>query len=213
MKVGVFDSGKGGQSVATAIEKALPEAEVIFVNDSQHVPYGLRSPDEIYGYVKPIFTDLVNQGCQVIVVACNTVSTTLINKLRDDFDLPLIAMEPMVRPAAQLTETGKVAVCATPTTLASQRYAWLKLTYASGVEVVEPDCSDWSYLIEHNKMNEQIIKQRIDPVIKGGADVIVLGCTHYHWIEAQVRQIVAGKATVLQPEQPVITQLKRVLGI
>lgn len=213
MKVGVFDSGKGGQSVATAIEKALPEAEVIFVNDSQHVPYGLRSPDEIYGYVKPIFTDLVNQGCQVIVVACNTVSTTLINKLRDDFDLPLIAMEPMVRPAAQLTKTGKVAVCATPTTLASQRYAWLKLTYASGVEVVEPDCSDWSYLIEHNKMNEQIIKQRIDPVIKGGADVIVLGCTHYHWIEAQVRQIVAGKATVLQPEQPVITQLKRVLGI
>lgn len=212
MKIGVFDSGVGGLSVATAIEKAMPEAEVLFRNDKKHLPYGSKPPAEILGYVLPILQQLVKEGCQVIVIACNTVSTTLIRDLREQLDVPLIAVEPMVKPAAAMTKTRVIAVCATPTTLASQRYAWLKATYAKDIKVVEPDCSDWTRMIEDNQVNENIIKDKINAAIEQGADVIVLGCTHYHWIEDQINSIADGRAKVIQPEPAVIQQLKVVLA-
>lgn len=214
MKIGVFDSGIGGKSVANAIEKALPQAEVRFVHDTpEHFPYATKQPEEIYAFVLPIFQGLVDEGCDCIVIACNTVSTTLAPRLRGAFSVPLVALEPMVKPAAALTESGVVCVCATPTTLASERYAWLKETYGQACTLVEPDCADWSALIERSQMTEARIRQAIDPALKQGADVIVLGCTHYHWIEQEIKQIVAGKAEVLQPEQAVVAQVKRVLKI
>lgn len=213
MKIGVFDSGIGGLSVAKAIEKELPDAQVVFMHDTPaHFPYATKSPDEIYGFVVPIVQDLINQHCDAVVVACNTVSTTLIGRIREAFpDTPFVALEPMVKPAAEQTKSRIVAVCATPTTLASERYHWLKDTYAPDVTVLEPDCSDWSYLIEHNQMNEARLRQEIEPVLAAGADVIVLGCTHYHWIEQEVKTIAAGKARVIQPEAAIVRQLKRVL--
>ena len=214
MKVGVFDSGVGGLSVAKAVEAALPDAEVIFVNDTAHMPYATKSPAEIYGYIRPIFADLVAQRCDAIVVACNTVSTTLIQRLRQDFpSVPLIAMEPMIKPAAAITKSKVITVCATPTTLSSERYNWLKETYAADMKVLEPDCADWSYLIEHNSMNETRLRQEIMPALEAGTDVVVLGCTHYHWIENEIKELVGDKAIVLQPEEPVIKQLKQVLGL
>ena len=213
MKVGVFDSGIGGLSVAKAIEKALPDTEVIFVHDTpDHFPYATKTPDEIYGYVTPIFQDLVDKRCAVIVVACNTVSTTLIKRLREAFPTPMVALEPMVKPAAVLTRSGTIAVCATPTTLKSERYAWLKREFASDITVLEPDCSDWSYLIENDRMHEARIREEIEPALAQGADVIVLGCTHYHWIETEIKAIAQGRAKVLQPETAVVAQLKRVLA-
>jgi glutamate racemase len=211
-KIGVFDSGVGGLSVAQAIQVALPESEVLYVDDHEHIPYGTRSPEEIKGFVVPILEGLVEQGCQVIVIACNTVSTTLIENLRQIVKIPLIAMEPMVKPAAEQTKSGIIAVCATPTTLASKRYAWLKETYAKGVKVIEPDCSDWTRMIEDKQLDKQQIHDRIEAACEQGADVIVLGCTHYHWIENIIREETRGRASVLQPEQPVIEQLKRVLA-
>jgi glutamate racemase len=211
MKIGVFDSGVGGLSMARAIQRAVPEAEVLLREDKTHVPYGTRAPAEILGFVTPIFQELVDAGCQVIVVACNTVSTTLIEELRKRFSLPLVAVEPMIKPAAELTKSKVIAVCATPTTLASNRYAWLKNTYASGIKVLEPDCSAWAYVIEHQEVNRQKVAALINDTLKAGADVIVLACTHYHWIEKEITAISAGKAKVLQPEQAVIGELKRVL--
>jgi glutamate racemase len=214
MKIGVFDSGIGGKSVANTIEKELPNAEVRFVHDvPEHFPYATKSPDEIYGFILPIFQKLVDDGCDVIVVACNTVSTTLITRLRAAFSVPLVALEPMVRPAAALTKTGVIAVCATPTTLASERYNWLKETYGNACTFLEPDCADWSLLIEHNQMTEQRLRAEIEPVLEQDADVIVLGCTHYHWIEEEIKQLVADKATVLQPETAVVRQLKHMLKL
>lgn len=212
IKIGVFDSGRGGLSVARAIEKALPEAEILFRNDTDHLPYGSKPPEEIFGYVLPILQKLVQEGCQVIVVACNTVTTTLINELREQLTVPLVAVEPMVKPAAEMTQTGIIAVCATPTTLASERYDWLKNTYAKNVKVIEPDCSDWTRMIEDNEINEAIIGDRIESAIKQGADVVVLGCTHYHWIEELVNKLAKGQAKVIQPEPAVVEQLKRVLS-
>ncbi len=212
MKIGVFDSGIGGLSMANAIEKAMPEHEIIFMNDQQHVPYGSKTPQEIMGYVVPIFDALVARGCVTIVIACNTVSTALITELRARYTIPLIAIEPMVKTAASLTKTGVIAVCATPRTLATKRYEWLKNTYAPEITVLEPDCSDWAYMIEHKQVDDQKIRTRIEQALSENADVIVLGCTHYHWIEQEIKAMAAGRAQVVQPEQAIVAQLTRVLA-
>lgn len=198
--------------MAQAIERALPRDTVIFKNDRQHMPYGDKTPAELLALAVPILQSLVADGCDVIVIACNTLTTTLIGELRQRIEVPLIGMEPMVKPAAARTKTGCIAVCATPATLASPRYAWLKKTYAAGLRVLEPDCSRWAYMIEHNEINRRAIERQIDRVCSQGADVIVLGCTHYHWIESLIRSMAHERAVVLQPEQPVIARLKYVLS-
>lgn len=211
MKVGVFDSGVGGLSVVNAIKAALPDIEIEYAEDRDNLPYGNKTPDELFRLSLPILNTLSKNHCDVIVIACNTLTTSCIEKLRPALPVPLIGMEPMVKPAAEQTKSGVIAVCATPTTLASDRYQWLKKTYTSGVEVIEPDCSDWTALIESNDMERQHIHEQIDSACDQGADVIVLGCTHYHWIEDIITQEARGRAIIIQPEQPVIEQLKRVL--
>jgi glutamate racemase len=212
LKVGVFDSGVGGLSVVDAIHKDLPDLEIILKEDKQHVPYGSRDIEEIYGFVKPIFQQFIDEGCQVIVVACNTVTTNLIGQLRQEFSVPLVGMEPMVKPAAQATKSGVIAVCATPRTLHSQRYAWLKQEYAKNLTVLEPDCGGWALMIENNTLEREKVATTINNLIESNADQIVLGCTHYHWIEQLIKQLAAGRAEVIQPEAATIAQLKRVLA-
>lgn len=211
MKIGVFDSGLGGLSVARAIEKELPEYQVIFRHDRDHVPYGDKPLEQLFGFVLPILHDLEAAGCEVIVVACNTVTTNLITELRAACQVPLVAIEPMVKPAAKLTKSGIIAVCATPNTLASPRYAHLKSMYAKNLTVLEPDCSQWSRLIEDNAIDEAAIRTQIDSVLSAGADVIALACTHYHWIDQQIQTMAQGRAVVIQPSDAVISQLKRVI--
>jgi glutamate racemase len=211
VKIGVFDSGVGGLSVVKAIQKELPDLEIVYKDDKQHVPYGTRSIDEIHNLIRPIFQEFVDEGCRIIVVACNTVTTNLIPQLRKEFSVPMVGMEPMVKPAAEATKTGIIAVCATPRTLSSERYAWLKKEYAKDVKVLEPDCGDWALMIESDNLNREKIAKTIEKVIELSADEIVLGCTHYHWIEQLIKEIAAGRATVIQPEKPVIEQLKRVI--
>lgn len=197
--------------MAKALERGFPHAEIIFKNDSANVPYGTRQPQEILQLVIPILESLVIDGCDLIVIACNTVSTTLINDLRGEITVPLVAMEPMVKPAAAMTNSGVIAVCATPTTLASERYEWLKQTYAADVTVHEPDCRNWSGMIERNEIDETLIAAEIYDVLNRGADVIVLGCTHYHWIKEEIQALARDRAVVIQPEPAIVRQVERVL--
>ncbi len=199
--------------MVNAIRKELPDLEIVLKEDKEHLPYGNRTVEEIYSFVKPILQSFIKEGCQVIVVACNTVTTNLISQLRQEFKIPMVGMEPAVKPAAEATKTGVIAVCATPRTLASERYEWLKEQYAKGVKVLEPDCSDWAMMIENNTVDRDKIAKTVNYICEQGADQIVLGCTHYHWIEELIRKLAAGRASVNQPEQPVIKQLKRVLAL
>lgn len=199
--------------MAEAIQRELPDHEVIFTKDDEHFPYGNRSVDEIYDFTKPIIQSLVDEGCGVIVIACNTVTTNFIQQLRSDYKIPLVGMEPMVKPAALASKTKVIAVCATVRTLSSDRYKWLKDRYAKGVKVLEPDCSDWAAMIEANDVNRDKIAKTVNDICSSGADQIVLGCTHYHWIEKLITELADGRAVVLQPEQPVIEQLKTVLKL
>jgi glutamate racemase len=210
-KVGVFDSGVGAISVINAIHKELPELEVVYKDDHAHLPYGSKTVKEIHQFVRPVFQEFIDEGCEAIVIACNTVTTNLITELRQEFAVPMVGMEPAVKPAAALSRSKVIAVCATPRTLASDRYKWLKEQYANGVKVLEPDCSDWAMMVENNRVEREKVAATIKTSIGQGADVIVLGCTHYHWIEDLIKQAAAGRAAVIQPEKPVINQLKRVL--
>lgn len=199
--------------MANAIEAALPELDVIFRDDQAHVPYGERPLEEIYGFSEPILRRLVeDDGAQVVVVACNTVTTNFITRLRDELSVPLVGMEPSIKPAAEASTSGVITVCATQRTRESPRYAWLKRTYAPGLTVLEPDCSDWVAMIEANRVNVGQIAEIVEASIAAGSDQIVLGCTHYHWIEDTIRGCAGDRAVVLQPEQPVIAQLERVLA-
>lgn len=211
VKIGVFDSGVGGQSVINAIKKNLPELEIVYKDDKKHLPYGSKTVEEIHGFVMPIIQEFIDEGCKVIVVACNTVTTNLISQLREEFNIPMVGMEPAVKPAAEATKSGVIAVCATPRTLNSARYQWLKGEYAKGVKVLEPDCSDWAMMVENNRVDRDKIAKTVEDVISAGADQIVLGCTHYHWIENEIKQDAASRAEVIQPTGPVIRQLKTVL--
>lgn len=211
IKVGVFDSGVGGLSVANAIQRQLPGLQLIYKNDKKHVPYGTRNIEEIHGFIRPIFRSFLDEDCQTIVVACNTVTTNLIAELRKEFSVPLVGMEPMVKPAAEHTKTDVITVCATPRTLSSTRYKWLKEKYAKDIKVLEPDVSDWVYMIENNRVDREKVAKVIVNSIKAGSDQIVLGCTHYHWIEQIIKDIARGRAEVIQPEEPVVEQLRRVL--
>ena len=211
MKIGVFDSGVGGLSVAKAIEEAFPKDNIVFMNDPQNVPYGTKTKAELIKLVLPILIKMTTDGCDVIVIVCNTVTTTLIDQLRSEITVPLIGMEPMVKPACEYTKSNKIAVLATPSTLSSDRYQWLKKSYAKNIEVIEPDCSDWAKMIEESKIDQEKISMITNDVCSKGVDVIVLGCTHYHWIENRIKTGSNGRAKVIQPEKPVIKQLQRVM--
>lgn len=213
IKIGVFDSGVGGQSVINAIKADIHDAEFVYVTDRENLPYGGKSRQRLLELAIPKIKRLEASGCQVAVIACNTVCTNIIKEVRSSLNIPVIAVEPMVKPACQLTKSKKIIVCATPATLKSQRYQELVSEYAEGVKVLEPNCGDWTSLIERKMHNIENIKADIVPFLKTGADVIVLACTHYHWIEEEIIQIAeAYNAVVLQPEQAIIKQLKRVIG-
>ena len=210
-KIGVFDSGIGGLSIVKAIKKGFPLLEVVFVNDPDNLPYGAKTPDQMENLVRPKIHELIEAGCELIVIACNTVTTNIIDRMRAEYLVTFVGMEPMVKPASKKTKSRIITICATPATLKSNRYEWLKSQYANDIRVIEPDCSDWTRMIESDSIDEQRIKDIVDDSCKQGSDVIVLGCTHYHWIEDLIIRLSKGRAEVIQPEQAIISRLGRLL--
>ncbi|MBM3210034.1 glutamate racemase [Candidatus Saccharibacteria bacterium] len=209
MKLGVFDSGIGGEAVAQDLALFFPDARLIVANDSANVPYGSKTPSQVISLTERAIQPLIKSGCDVIVIACNTATALAISHLRSRYPLQkFVGIEPMVKTAALATKTGVIAVCATPATLASNRYEQLKSLYASHLLVVEPDCSNWANLIEHNAMNSQKIAHILDEVLDESADVIVLGCTHYHWIRELIQAYVGDSIKVIEPTEALARQIR-----
>lgn len=209
MKLGVFDSGIGGKAVAESLQKEFPEARVLYVHDREHVPYGSRAEAEIISLTDAAIQPLLKEKCDAIVIACNTATAAAIEVLRARYpDTPFIGLEPMVKPAASLTKSGVVAVCATPYTLSSARYQSLKERFAQGVTVLEPDCSNWARLIEGSELDEQQVRATVEGVCEAGADVIVLACTHYHWIKEDITRLANGRATVIDPSEAISRRVR-----
>lgn len=204
MKIGVFDSGIGGQAVADRLKELIPHSDIVYVNDTAHVPYGSRSHEEIITLTLAAVQPLIDQQCDSIVIACNTATTIAINELRRRFpNTPFVGIEPMIKPASLLTHSRHIAVLATPATLSSERYKALKDEYTQNITVTEPDCQTWAYLIESNQSQDVPIESTVEQLIADGVDVIVLACTHYHWLKQRAEVAASGRAQVLEPSEAI----------
>lgn len=211
-RIGVFDSGIGGKAIAEFLQREFVNADILRVDDHKNLPYGDKSSDEVRALTDRAIQPLLSAKCEVIILACNTATAAAIEFLRQKYkDQEFIGLEPMVKPAAEQTKTGVIAICATPGTLASQRYRNLKHTYGRGLTILEPDCSDWARMIEANQVDELIIRHTIDDALRDGADIIVLACTHYHWIRELIEQTASGRATILDPSNAIVQRLHNLI--
>lgn len=214
MKLGVFDSGIGGKAIADFLQREFPEATIIRVDDHQNVPYGEKSSTVVRKLTDAAIQPLLDARCDVIILACNTATAAAIEFLRNTYPAQtFIGLEPMVKPACEQTKSQVVAICATPATLASERYRTLKHRFADQTIILEPNCRDWAHMIEHDQIEEAIIIAAIEDVITQGADIIVLACTHYHWIRTLIEKTTADRATILDPSIAISRRIKQLFQL
>lgn len=215
--IGIFDSGLGGLSVLAAIARALPRADLAYLADTAHVPYGDKPDGFIRGRVEAIGEHLVAQGCRMLVVACNTATAAAVGVLREQHPrLPIVGVEPGVKPAALSSRARRIAVLATESTAKSERLARLIADHAQGVAVQVEPCPGWATRVEtlHPDGPEfrAEVAARVEPLLAAGADRIVLGCTHYSFLVPILAPLVAGRAELVDVAEAVARQCLRLAG-
>lgn len=214
--IGILDSGVGGLSVLRHIQSLLPTKNLIYFADQAHVPYGRRSQEEIRRYSFGITRFLYEEGATIIVVACNAASGAALSYLRRAYPgAPIVGMEPAVKPGAGLTKSGRIGVLATPFTFNSQRYANLMAEYAQGVVTFQDPCTGLVEQIEDGRLEaaetEEILNKSLAPMLAGGVDTLVLGCTHYPFVMPLIRQIAGPEVHIIDPAPAVAHQVERVM--
>lgn len=236
IKIGVFDSGEGGLSVLKEITRLLPEAEYVYYSDNAHCPYGEKSPEYIQDRARAITERLLKEGADVIVVACNTATAAAISVLRAEYSdassqevrdrvqkltggrhdhICFIGMEPAVKPAALGTRTGVVGVLATAGTLKGSKYLKTKESVDDQVNVFEHVGRGFVELVEEGRLSgseaEDVVKASLGPLLSAGADIIVLGCTHYPFLLPVLQKVAGPDIRFIDPAPAVARQLVRVL--
>ena len=213
--IGVLDSGVGGISVLKHIHTLLPHEHLMYVADSKYAPYGNKTPEEITTRCMIIADYLLAQDVKALVVACNTATAAAIDELRETFDIPIIGMEPAVKPAAEASRNGVIGVLATVGTLKSAQFAALLESYGRNVKVVTQACVGLVECIERGELDstetKALIRQYTTPLLAEGADTIVLGCTHYPFVKDAIREIVGENISLIDTGAAVAKQLKRQL--
>lgn len=193
--IGIFDSGIGGLSVFREIRKVLPEQSYVYYSDNAHCPYGEKTREYIIDRARAITRFLLEKGCEIIVVACNTATAAAIATLRDEFPVKFIGMEPAIKPAAQATKTGVVGVLATAGTLKATKYIDTRARWAQNVSIVEHIGQGFVELVEKGITTgpeaESTVRNSLMPLLDAGADMIVLGCTHYPFLSETISKIAA----------------------
>ncbi|NIN66378.1 MAG: glutamate racemase [Anaerolineae bacterium] len=213
--IGVFDSGVGGLSVVQQIVKELPREDVLFFADTFHCPYGRRSHSEIQSLAREIVAFLLSAGAKVIVVACNTASAAALHYLREIFEVPIVGMEPAVKPAAERTGSKVVGVMATEATFQGALFASLVERFASDVEVLTQTCPGLVERVEAGFVQDaetmEMLQRYLQPMMNQGIDSLVLGCTHYPHLRSLIEKITGDELEIIDPSPAVARQTARVL--
>jgi glutamate racemase len=210
--VGFFDSGIGGICILEAFRKACPNEETVYLADSRNCPYGNKSAAEIIRLSEANVKKLLKKNCKMIVVACNTATAAAIDYLRAKYpEVPFIGIEPAVKPAALKSKSGVVGVLATAGTFNGRLYNETKTKFAKNVTVIATVADEFVTMVESGKSDLRAIRRRIEPLLKAGADKIVLGCTHFPHLKPQIEKICAGRAEVIDPSSAVARHAKKVL--
>ena len=215
--IGVFDSGFGGLSVLAAISQALPTADLAYLADSAHVPYGSKPDEFIRSRVLAIGAHLVERGCSLIVVACNTATAAALRALREQHPgIPVVGVEPGVKPAAASSISRRIAVLTTESTAQSARLMRLVSDHAGGVAVHIEACPGWATRVETLHLGDTsfatAVGEKLLPLLDTGIDRIVLGCTHYTFLIPILQPLVAGRAKLVDVAEAVARQVVRLYG-
>jgi len=195
--IGVYDSGFGGLSVWREIHRRLPEESLLYLGDGKNCPYGGRSREEITAFAREAVERLVKEGVKMVVVGCNTATTAAVDALRAEWpDIPIVGLEPAVKPACLSSKTRRIAVLATAHSLQSDMFLNTARRYASDVELFKVEGRGFVELVEaseeESEKAEQRVREVIEPLLDKGIDRIVLGCTHYPFLVPQIERVIAG---------------------
>jgi len=214
--IGVFDSGVGGLSVLRAIRAALPHEHLVYVADSGHAPYGDQSEAHITQRTLTVGNWLAEQGVKAITIACNTATVVAAKTLREQTHLPVVAIEPAIKPAVALTHSGVVGVLATRQTVQSAAVARLVELYGADKRILLQGCPGLVEQVEradlHSAETENLLHQFITPLLEQGADTLVLGCTHYPFLRDTIQRVAGEGVTLLDPAEAVARELARRLA-
>ena len=224
--VGFFDSGIGGTCILNAFKKLCPDVETVYIADSKNCPYGNKPAEEIIRLSEANVKKLLRKNCKMIVIACNTATAAAIDYLRAKYpEIPFVDLEPAVKPAALWSKTGVVGVLATAGTFHGRLYNETKAKFAKNVTVIAAQADEFvtevekarvpgSIAVDSRRLQstavEKVVRRRVEPLLKAGADKIVLGCTHFPHLKPVIEKVCAGRAEVIDPSDAVARQAKRV---
>ncbi len=211
--IGVFDSGVGGLSVLREIRHALPHENLLYVADSGHAPYGDQPSEFIEGRASAVVRFLLDSHVKAITIACNTVTVVAVEKLRSWSPVPIIAIEPAIKPATTHTKSGVIGVLATSRTLASGNVARLVEKHAQHLQVHLQPCPGLVEQIERAELDSEqtraLVRKFVEPLLEKGADTLVLGCTHYPFLSALIREVAGPNVIILDPAPAVAREVAR----
>lgn len=213
--IGIFDSGVGGLSVLAEVQRLLPGEDIVYYADSAHFPYGSQPQTVVRGRAEAVTRELIARGVKLVVVACNTATSAAIAHLRETFDVPFVGMEPALKPAAERTLAGRVALLVTPGTARGEKLAALLDRYGAEVTVSVVEAAGLAECVESGAIDEpatrELVRRALAPVRKGGADVLALGCTHYAFLRQIIEEEAGAGVEVIEPSEAVARQVGQVL--
>ena len=215
--IGVYDSGLGGLTVWREIRRMLPGESLVYLGDGANCPYGSRPREEVQALADAAVARLVELDCKMVVVACNTATAAAIGFLREKYaGMPIVGMEPAVKPACLATRSGVVGVLATERSLDGELFRRTAARYGSGIEVLTYPGTGFVELVEGDREDtpeaEAAVRAAVEPMLARGADQIVLGCTHYPFLTPVMERIVDGRAAIVDPSPAVARRVGQLFG-
>jgi glutamate racemase len=212
--IGVFDSGVGGLGILEEIRRLLPAADLVYIADHAAAPYGPRDLTEVRERSEKVATWLIDRGCSIVTIACNTASAAALKSLRRRYPhTDFVGMEPAVKPAAELTNAGRVGVVATAATFQGELFATVVDRFASGVSILTVACPSWVELVEAGTTTGPVARAEVDnclgPLRAEGIDVLVLACTHYPRLLRVISEVLGESVTIVDPAPAVARQTGR----
>ena len=213
--IGIFDSGVGGTSIWCEVVQLLPQENSIYLADSKNAPYGEKPVDEIIALSKKNTEKLLEMGCKIIVVACNTATTNAIKYLRENYQVPIIGIEPAIKPAALNSQTKAIGILATKGTLSSELFSKTSELYSKNINIIEVVGKGLVKLIEQGEQNtpemDHLLRNLLKPMLAAKIDYLVLGCSHYPYLLPKLKEILPGNVRIIDSGEAVARQTKKVL--
>ncbi|HTI14394.1 MAG TPA: glutamate racemase [Dictyobacter sp.] len=213
--IGVFDSGAGGLTILSALRQELPNENFIYLGDTANCPYGIRDEEEIIQLALQACRFLIEQGVKLIVVACNTASQAALSTLRATYAIPFIGVVPAVKPAASLTQRGRIGIAATNRAVKAEYLRHLIENFATDAEVYTVGCPELVTLVEEGMLSgpvvEATLQRNLQPLIAKEVDVIVLGCTHFPALRPAIQKVVGEQVQVIDSSSAIARRTQYIL--